>query len=120
MVRGDNATVVHNMVGCYGQANVDEALHKLRAQGFEAVGIAAHVGSKADVQKLVKLAIDTYKQIDLLVSNAAVNPASGLILDMEDAAIQKILEINVFAAVLLVKEVKPYLKEVRARSHASE
>lgn len=71
------------------------------------------MGSKADVQKLVKLAIDTYGKIDVVVSNAAVNPSAGLILDMPDSAIQKILEINVFSPILLLKEVRPYLQKVR-------
>lgn len=95
------------------QGNVTEALQQLKAEGIEAVGTAAHVGSKADVQKLVKLAIDTFGKIDIVVSNAAVNPSAGLILDMPDSAIQKILEINVFSPILLLKEVRPYLQKVR-------
>eukprot|EP00884_Botryococcus_braunii_P009032 jgi/Botrbrau1/1812/Bobra.146_1s0010.1 len=93
------------------QGNVDEAVAKLKGEGIKVVGTAAHVGSKADVERLVKLAIDTYGKIDLVVSNAAVNPSAGLILDMPDSAIHKILEINVFSPILLLKEVRPYLKK---------
>lgn len=97
---------------------MDEAVKKLKGEGIEVVGTAAHVGSKADVERLVKLAIDSFGKIDLVVSNAAVNPSAGLILDMPDSAIQKILEINVFSPILLLKEVRPYLKKVRKQPDA--
>ena len=95
------------------QANVDEALRDLHSRGVEAVGCAAHVGSLPDLQRLAHLARDTYGRVDVLVSNAAVNPAAGLILDMPDSAIDKILDINIKAAILLTREVRPLMPEVR-------
>lgn len=94
------------------QNNVDEALQQLRSAGIEAVGCAANVGNKADLKRLVDLAMATYGRIDVLVSNAAVNPAAGLILDMPDSAIEKILDVNVKSAILLSREVRPHLKKV--------
>lgn len=95
------------------QANVDEALRDLHSRGVEAVGCAAHVGSLPDLQRLAHLARDTYGRVDVLVSNAAVNPAAGLILDMPDSAIDKILDINIKAAIVLTREVRPMMPEVR-------
>ena len=48
----------------------------------------------------------------MLVSNAAVNPAGGPILQMADAAIDKILDINVKSAILLAREVAPHMPQV--------
>ena len=42
------------------------------------------------MQALVQFAIDTYGKLDIVISNAAVNPASGPILAMEDSAIEKV------------------------------
>lgn len=95
------------------QPNVDEALGQLREAGIKAVGCAANVGNKADLKRLVNLAVDTYGSVDVLVSNAAVNPSAGLILDMPDSAIDKILDVNVKSAILLVREVRPHLRKVR-------
>ena len=95
------------------QPNVDEALRDLHARGVEAVGCTAHVGSLPDLQRLAGLARDTYGRVDVLVSNAAVNPSAGLILDMPDSAVDKILEINVKAAITLTREVRPLMHEVR-------
>ena len=95
------------------QANVDEAIRQLQASGIQVVGCSANVGKKEDLQRLVNLARDSYGRVDVLVSNAAVNPAAGLILDMPDSAIEKILDINVKSAILLTKEARPHLSKVR-------
>ncbi len=70
------------------------------------------MGNKADLKKLVDLAVNSFGKVDILVSNAAVNPAAGLILDMPDSAIDKILDVNVKSAILLSKEVRPHLQKV--------
>ena len=53
----------------------------------------------------------------MLVSNAAVNPAGGPILDMPEAAIDKILEVNVKAAIMLTRAVVPHMQPVRLTSY---
>ena len=98
---------------------MDEAVRSLQARGIEVVGCAANVGKKEDLQRLVRLARDTYGVVDVLVSNAAVNPAAGLILDMPDSAIEKILDINVKSAILLTKEARPYMSKVSSHQATS-
>lgn len=51
-------------------------------------------------------------RIDILISNAAVNPAGGPILQMDDGVIDKILEINVRSAIWLARETVRYMKQV--------
>lgn len=92
------------------QNNVDETLKMLKDKGIECVGCACHVGNRDHLKQYVQLAIDTYGKIDALVSNAAVNPASGPLLSIPESAIDKTLEINIKAAIMLVKEVAPHLK----------
>ena len=92
------------------QANVDEALRKLKQEGIDCCGCICHVGSGQHLQQLVKLTLDTYGKIDILVSNAAVNPAAGPVLEAPEAAIDKVLEINVKSPIILTKEVAKHLK----------
>ncbi|KAL3159367.1 hypothetical protein ABBQ38_009800 [Trebouxia sp. C0009 RCD-2024] len=92
------------------QNNVDDSLKTLQDKGIECVGCVCHVGNRQHVEKFVKLAMDTYGQIDVLVSNAAVNPASGPLLSIPESAIDKTLEINIKAAIMLVKATAPHLK----------
>ena len=92
------------------QNNVDDTLKTLKDHGIQCVGCVCHVGNREHIKKFVKLAVDTYGQIDVLVSNAAVNPASGPLLSIPESAIDKTLEINIKAAIMLVKETAPHLK----------
>lgn len=91
------------------QNNVDDTLNALKEKGVECTGCVCHVGNRQHLQKFVQLAIDTYGQIDVLVSNAAVNPASGPLLSIPESAIDKTLEINIKAAIMLVRETAPHL-----------
>lgn len=63
--------------------------------GIEVDGIAAHVGLKADRQKLIKFTIERYNKLDVLVSNAAVNPHYGDLFEVSDSQWDKLLNINV-------------------------
>ncbi len=45
------------------------------------------------------------------MSNAAVNPAVGAIVEQPDEVIDKIFDVNVKAAIRLVQEVAPYLSK---------
>ena len=65
------------------QQNVDEVVSQLKAEGLDVAGTACHVGDKAALKRLVKFAVDTYGKLDILVSNAAVNPTSGPIMTMD-------------------------------------
>ncbi|XP_015707706.1 dehydrogenase/reductase SDR family member 4-like isoform X3 [Coturnix japonica] len=93
------------------QHNVDAAVQKLRAQGLEVSGVVCHVGQPRDRQRLVQTALDTYGAIDILVSNAAVNPVMGSTLEVEEAAWEKIFQVNVTAAAMLVKLVVPHMEK---------
>uniref|UniRef100_A0A8C3BI24 Dehydrogenase/reductase SDR family member 4 n=1 Tax=Cairina moschata TaxID=8855 RepID=A0A8C3BI24_CAIMO len=55
-------------------------------------------------------ALDTYGGVDILVSNAAVNPVMGSTLDAEEEAWEKIFQVNVTAAAMLVKLVVPHME----------
>ena len=86
------------------QAAVDAAVAALTAAGVRAVvGMAAHVGNNDDVEALVKLAVSRFGRIDVLVSNAAVNPFAGGTLDTPDSAVAKIFDVNVRSALALVR-----------------
>ena len=74
--------------------SVAQTVETLRAEGFKVQGIACHVADKVQVARLVQFTIDTLGRLDILVSTAAVNPATGPILELEDAALDNILDIN--------------------------
>lgn len=59
---------------------------------------------------VMSLSLQEYGQLDILVSNAAVNPTAGALVDTPPDAIDKILDINIKAALLLVQAAIPHMK----------
>lgn len=95
------------------ESNVNRAVNNLQQEGLNVSGVVCHVGNAADRQKL----FDMGKQlggVDILVSNAAVNPEVGSVLDASETAWDKIFDINVKAAFLLAKESLPYLRQSKS------
>ncbi|KAJ8433350.1 hypothetical protein Cgig2_020430 [Carnegiea gigantea] len=50
-----------------------------------------------------------YGKIDVIVSNAGVNPAPGPVLDTPESALDKLWDVNVKASILLLREAVPHL-----------
>ncbi|XP_075345382.1 dehydrogenase/reductase SDR family member 4-like isoform X1 [Mycteria americana] len=91
--------------------HVEAAVGQLRAQGLEVSGVVCHVGQPHSRQGLIQKALETYGGIDILVSNAAVNPVFGPALDADEAAWEKIFQVNVTAAAMLIKLVVPHMEK---------
>lgn len=93
------------------QNNVDEAVKQLKAQGINVAGVVCHVAKEKDRKMLFDEAVKSFGGINILVSNAAVNPEVGSVLDASEQAWDKIFDINVKCSYLLAKEVKPFIIE---------
>lgn len=93
-------------------ANVERAVAQLHSVGLpNVVGVQCHVASREDRTNLFAKACERFGGVDILVSNAAVSPAVGPVLDASEEAWDKIFEINVKSAFLLAQEVKPLLQK---------
>ncbi|XP_071276336.1 dehydrogenase/reductase SDR family member 4-like isoform X4 [Agelaius tricolor] len=71
--------------------NVQRAVETLRGRGLQA--------------------LDTFGAIDILVSNAAVNPHFGPILEADESTWDKVFRVNVTAAAMLVRLVVPHMEK---------
>jgi len=98
------------MISSRKKANVEAAVGKLRDDGHEVAGTVCHVGKPEDRQNLLKETVNRYGGLDILVSNAAVNPYFGSIIDCPEDVWDKIFEINVKIAFLLFKDSVPLMK----------
>lgn len=97
------------MISSRKQQNVDAALQRLKDENLQAAGVVCHVAKQADRAKLIDETVKQFGGIDILVSNAAVNPYYGTLLATPEDAWDKIFETNVKATFLLCKEIVPYL-----------
>lgn len=101
----------HVVVSSRKQANVDSAVAKLEELGCSALGITCHVGKDQDRQNLITKTVEMFGGIDILVSNAAVNPTVGGVLDCPDSIWDKIFEVNVKSALQLSQLVVPHMQQ---------
>ncbi|GMT25029.1 hypothetical protein PFISCL1PPCAC_16326, partial [Pristionchus fissidentatus] len=104
----DGASVV---VSSRKSKNVDEAVKALKMEGIEVAGVPCHVGIQEDRKRLIDFTIERYGKLNILVSNAAVNPHYGDILSVTDAQWDKMLQLNVRSALQLTQEAVPHLEE---------
>ncbi|KAL1358588.1 hypothetical protein HN51_065044 [Arachis hypogaea] len=93
------------------QQNVDAAAEKLRAKGIEVSAMVCHVSDAQQRKTMISKTIQKYGKIDVVVSNAAVNPSVEPILQTQDSVLDKLWEINVKSTILLLKDAAPYLKK---------
>lgn len=73
------------------------------------IGVKCHVGSAEDRHNLFAEAVKHFGGVDILVSNAAVNPVACEILETPESSWDKIFEINVKSAFLLAQEATPLI-----------
>ena len=73
--------------------------------------VACDLARQADVELLIEQA----GRVDVLISNAAL-PASGLLLDLSQAEIDRMLEVNLRAPIALARALVPGMVE-RRRGH---
>lgn len=93
------------------QESLDEVAAQIKADGGDALAIAAHTGQKDTLTALVEKTVATYGTVDILVNNAATNPHFGPILDAEDSLWMKTIEVNIMGNVWLCKQVVPIMRE---------
>ncbi|CAI5669180.1 unnamed protein product [Oreochromis niloticus] len=101
----------HVVVSSRRQANVDKAVALLQSQSIQVTGTTCNVGKGEDREKLVQMTLDRCGAIDILVSNAAVNPFFGNIMDSTEEVWDKILDVNVKSAFLMTKLVAPHIEK---------
>ena len=77
-------------------AAVADAINAEHGDG-RAMAVAANISSKEALQQLVDMTHESFGPIDILVCNAASNPAYGPMSQISDDAFRKILENNIIA-----------------------
>ncbi|KAM7356830.1 dehydrogenase/reductase SDR family member 4-like [Cochliomyia hominivorax] len=104
----DGANVV---ISSRKQNNVDRAVAELRKLNLNVLGLKCHVSEPQDRKQLFEETIKKYGKLNILVSNAATNPAVGGVLDCDEKVWDKIFDVNVKSSYLLAKEALPYLRK---------
>ena len=98
------------------QEAVDDVANHLQEEGIDAVGIAAHLGDPDQISNLMKQVQQYYGGVDIIVNNAATNPAFGPVVDTDSDVFTKIMQVNVNGPLELAKQAYSSMKERGAGS----
>jgi NAD(P)-dependent dehydrogenase (short-subunit alcohol dehydrogenase family) len=75
----------------------------LTALGAPAITVAGSAGDPAAIETAVGRCVAELGRLDILVNNAATNPAFGPMIETEPSRVRKVLEVNVEGALLLAQ-----------------
>ena len=104
---GEGAKVV---ISSRKQEALDAVAAAIRAQGGEALALAAHMGEPAQVQALVAQTVEHWGRVDIIVNNAATNPHFGPLLTADEGQLEKIFDVNLKGYFRLCKAVEPIMR----------
>ncbi|XP_039023538.1 tropinone reductase-like 3 [Hibiscus syriacus] len=93
------------------QKNVDEAVEKLKAKGIHVLAVVCHVSDAQQRKNLINTTVEKDGKIDVIVSNAAVNPTNVPLLETKESVLDKLWETNVKASILLLQDAAPHFKK---------
>jgi NAD(P)-dependent dehydrogenase (short-subunit alcohol dehydrogenase family) len=85
----------HVIVSSRRQEACEAVVEKIRGLGGQATAIAAHIGDVASIDQLFDKVAHATGGAEILVNNAATNPYFGPMIDMELAAFDKTVEVNI-------------------------
>lgn len=93
------------------QEAVDAVVKEFKRAGYEAIGIACHIGDADQRKQLIEKTLSQFGRVDVLVNNAAINPFYGPLESTGEEVFDKIMDINVKAPWLLSNLVQPIMKD---------
>ena len=83
--------------------DLEKVAEEIRAMGRKVLCVPTHTRKVADLENLVSRVMEEFGQIDILVNNAATNPAMGHIVDTEEKIYDHIMETNLKGYFMLSK-----------------
>lgn len=94
------------------EESVNEALEKLKEEGFNAEGYAPLLSDMEEVRNTFAKINDEFGHIDILINNAGISSSTKLENYTEDEY-NKITDLNIKSVFVCSKEIVPYLKETK-------
>lgn len=79
------------------QESVDATVALITAEGGRAAGLSSHVGRAGEAARIVAFATEQFGGVDILVNNAAANPAYGPVEQSTGDVFDKIMGVNLKA-----------------------
>jgi NADP-dependent 3-hydroxy acid dehydrogenase YdfG len=97
------------VLGARRKDRLDSIAKDIEADGGKALAVAADVTRRADVENLVKAAVDAFGKIDVLVSNAGIMPIAPLALLKVDEW-DRMIDLNIKGVLYGIAAALPQMK----------
>jgi dehydrogenase/reductase SDR family protein 4 len=99
----------HVVIASRKLENLQATAQEFASLPGQVVAMACHVGHKSQIEELVKQTRARFGAVHVLVNNSATNIGQGPALAVEDEMLDKMVEINIKAALRLVRLVVPLM-----------
>lgn len=90
--------------------DAEETKKQVEATGRKCLLISGDIGQETTCQQIVKLTMDTFKRIDVIVNNAAEQHPKNSIEEISKEQLERTFQTNIFSFFYLVKAAMPHLK----------
>jgi NAD(P)-dependent dehydrogenase (short-subunit alcohol dehydrogenase family) len=90
---------------------LEAVAEEIRPSGRKVVCVPTHAKNVEDLENLVRQAMAAFGRIDILVNNAATNPAMGAVVDTEEKIYDHIIDTNLKGYFMLSKLVGRIMRD---------
>jgi 3-oxoacyl-[acyl-carrier protein] reductase len=102
--RGIGLGIAERLVAEGGKVVITARKPEALAEAAESLGenaawVAGHADDEAHQDETIATALERFGRLDLLVNNTGINPVYGRMIDVDLAAAEKIMRVNVVAAI---------------------
>jgi len=94
--------------------DLEKVAEEIKAKGRKALCVPTHTRKIDDLKNLVDKAMEGFNRIDILVNNAATNPAMGPIVDTDEKIFDHIMETNLKGYFMLSKMVGEVMRDQKS------
>jgi NAD(P)-dependent dehydrogenase (short-subunit alcohol dehydrogenase family) len=92
----------------WNQSTLDAVVAEVKAAGGEITGVQGDVSKRADDQRIIQCAIDTYGKLDVLVNNAGIMDNMAAAGDFDEATLEKVMGVNSYGPLYLINAALPH------------
>jgi Short-chain alcohol dehydrogenase of unknown specificity len=98
------------VLGARRKNRIDEVVEEISAAGGKAIGFAVDVTKRAEVEALIKRAVDNFGRVDVIINNAGIMPIAPVeALKVEEWDRQ--IDVNIKGLLYGVAAVLPYMQK---------
>jgi len=91
--------------------NCQQVCDEVEAKGRQALAVSAHTGDMDSLDSLIEKAYQRFGKVDILINNAAINPAMGELSTLSPELFDKMTNVNVKGPWYLASRLAPNMAE---------